>query len=201
MKALPKILLALTGVAALSLAYPASVQADTTYTYTGNPFTSVSGPPYTMSDFVSGMLTLAGPLAPNFSGNVTPIAFSFSDGVQTLTKQTPGTITLFSFQTGPTGAITGWLVAINLAVGGSIQTETAPPALVTLDFGADIGSAFGRVSGDPGTWAMVTGVPDTGSTLTLMTVTLMALGLVARQSSGQRDRARAGRGRLLAFRH
>ena len=41
MKALPKILLALTGVAALSLAYPASLQAvPTTYVYTGNPFTT-----------------------------------------------------------------------------------------------------------------------------------------------------------------
>ena len=40
MKALPKILLGLTGVAALSLAYPAWVQAvPTTYHYTGNPFT------------------------------------------------------------------------------------------------------------------------------------------------------------------
>ena len=45
MKALPKILLALTAVAALSLAYPASVQAvPTTYQYTGNPFTFVIGP-------------------------------------------------------------------------------------------------------------------------------------------------------------
>ena len=34
-----------TGVAALSLAYPASVQAvPTTYRYIGNPFTRVSGP-------------------------------------------------------------------------------------------------------------------------------------------------------------
>jgi len=69
MKVLPKILLALTGVAALSLAYPASVQAvPTTYMYTGNHFTDVSGP-YTTSDFVTAIVTLAGPLAPNFSVN------------------------------------------------------------------------------------------------------------------------------------
>jgi len=37
MNALPKILLALTGVAALSIAYPASVQAvPTTYQYNGD---------------------------------------------------------------------------------------------------------------------------------------------------------------------
>ena len=57
MKALPKILLAATGVAALSLAHPASVQAvPTTYQYTGNPFTDVTGP-CTTSDFVTAMVT------------------------------------------------------------------------------------------------------------------------------------------------
>ena len=108
MKALPKILLALTGVAALSLAYPASVQAvHTTYQYTGNPFTDVSGP-YTTSDFVTAMVTLAGPLGANMPSftPVSPTAFTLSDGVQTITNLT-STRAEFWFATGLTGAITG----------------------------------------------------------------------------------------------
>ena len=183
MKALPKILLALTAVAVLSVVYPASVQADTTYTYTGNPFTSVSGPPYTMSDFVSGMLTLAGPLAPNFNGFVTPIAFSFSDGVQTITNLTPGlgqSLT-FHFQTGPTGVISDWTVDVFLFGGEEIDTAKNPLGATTIDFGLMPGEAFGQITNNPGVWATVPGVPDTGSTLSLMTLTLMALGLVARR--------------------
>src|SRR5689334_11307437 len=77
-----------TAVAALSIAYPASVHAvPTTYQYTGNPFTYVSGA-YTTSDFVTVMLTLAAPLPSNFEGYVTPTAFTFSDGVQTITELT-----------------------------------------------------------------------------------------------------------------
>src|SRR5215831_1343218 len=86
MKVLPKIVLALTGVAALSLAYPASVQAvPTTYQYRGNPFTDVRGA-YTTSDFVTVMLTLAGPLGPNHnpSDPVTVTSWRVSDGVITI---------------------------------------------------------------------------------------------------------------------
>src|SRR5260370_27988201 len=66
-RSLTRLLCAATAAAALSFTHPASVQAvPTTYVYTGHPFTTVSGP-YTTSDFVSGMLTLAVPLAPNFN--------------------------------------------------------------------------------------------------------------------------------------
>jgi|SRR6516162_2203838 hypothetical protein len=172
MKALPKIVLALTAVAVLSVVYPASVQADTTYTYTGNPFTSVSGPPHTMSDFVSGMLTLAGPLAPNFNGFVTPIAFSFSDGVQTITNLTPGlgqSLT-FHFQTGPIGVISDWNVDVFL-FGGVEEISTVKEVSQTIDFGVTAGGAFGQITNHAGVWATVAGVPDTGSTLSLMTLT------------------------------
>ena len=69
-----------TAVAALSIAYPASVQAvPTTYQYTGNPFTFVSGP-YTTSDFVTAMVTLARPLPPNSFGEFPIIDFRITDG-------------------------------------------------------------------------------------------------------------------------
>ena len=170
-----------TAVAALSIVYPASVQADTTYTYTGNPFTNVSGPPYTMSDFVSGMLTLAGPLAPNFNGFVTPIAFSFSDGVQTITNLTPGLgLVTFGFQTGPTGAISDWNVDVFL-LAGVAEISTVKGVTQEIDFGLLGAASFGQITDNPGVWATVAGVPDTGSTLSLMALTLIALGLVARR--------------------
>ena len=103
MKTLPRILFAVTAVGALSVAYPASVQAvPTTYKYTGNPFTFIVGSSYTTSDYVSGILTLAAPLASNMPlTSVTPIAFSFSDGVQTRTNLNTF-FSAFQFATGPT---------------------------------------------------------------------------------------------------
>ena len=82
----------------------ASVQADTTYTYTGNPFTIVIAP-YTTSNFVTAMVTLASPLGRNFPLQpVTPLAFSLSDGLQTITNLT-ATDFGFEFATDSTGFI------------------------------------------------------------------------------------------------
>jgi len=178
MKALPKILLTLTAVAALSLVYPASVQADTTYTYTGNPFTSVNGV-YTTSDFVSGMLSLASPLGANrpFTA-VTPIHFSFSDGVQTITDLSATSI-LFLFATGPTGQITRWIVAPSNPNGG-VETinDSGLPDVEDFAFSVDPpGAGRNRVS--PGTWVL--SAPDVGSSLTLLSLSLTALGVAARR--------------------
>ena len=57
-------------------------------------------------------MTLAGPLPPNsFYFTNTPLAFTFSDGVHTITNLT-SYFSFFAFNTGPTGQITEWLVSV-----------------------------------------------------------------------------------------
>src|SRR5438067_11192193 len=88
---------------ALSVALVAQPMfANTIYSYTGNPFTNVTAP-YTKSDFVSAMVTLAGPLAPNMPfTSVTPTAFTLPDGVQTITNFNATFPLGFCYAKGPT---------------------------------------------------------------------------------------------------
>jgi len=169
-----------TAVAALSIVYPASVQAvPTTYQYTGNPFTFVTGP-YTTSMFVTVMVTLAHPLHTNMPlTHVNPTAFTFFDGVQTLdiTNSHPNSVA-FDFATNANGEIILWDLEVD---GGPSSIFTFNrPGHGPIDGGHnDVG--LGRNSGPAGVWSQGIATPDTGSTLSLMTLTLMALGLVARR--------------------
>jgi hypothetical protein len=154
--------------------------ADITYTYTGNPF-HVVNTPYTTSDFVTGMLTLAAPLAANLPlSSVTPISFTFSDGVQTIAELTVGDFSNFQFATGPSGEITMWDITINHN-GGKIGTDSDDLPGPDEDFGFSGPAGFGSIEFNPGLWRATGSVSDTGSTLSLMTLTLMALGVAARQ--------------------
>ena len=164
-----------------------AVQAvPTTYVYTGNPFTFVSGP-YSTSDFVTAMVTLANPLPPNEPlTQVTPLAFSLFDGVQTITNLN-ATIFAFHFATDGDGTITHWALSAYTgpqnAPNGTIYTFNAPftPADRVTDFGSfpldvEVGGNFDS----PGHWE-IGAVPDAASTLSLLSLSLTALGVAARQ--------------------
>lgn len=91
--------------------------AQTTYYYTGNPFTfsvGYPGPCYSNANSITGNFTVATQLPPNFPflvGNVTPLNFSFTDGLQTLTDQS-AEYYQFSVSTDETGTITTWSVGV-----------------------------------------------------------------------------------------
>jgi hypothetical protein len=129
------------------------VSCATTYEYTGNPFTLTAGP-YTKSDFVTATVTLASPLPPNAQGSVvTPTAFTFSDGVQTITDHS-GAGSLMTFSTGPTGAITAWHIGIQFerAPSNSIVTESVPGAVTDEVHVNSAGGGYGYNKNAPGTW-------------------------------------------------
>jgi hypothetical protein len=162
---------AVLALAVIVLSATAVQAVPTTYVYTGNPFTDVNGP-YTTSMFVTAMVRLAAPLPPNFSGNVTPTAFTLFDGVQILTSNEAGGD--FIFVTNAAGVITQWFV---LAADPRrlIDTSNLIP-FSRNDEGVFQEKGFnfsGSNFGSPGVWTITTGgVPDAGSTLLLMTLTL-----------------------------
>src|SRR5262245_29888645 len=85
--------------------------------YTGNDFTAFL-PPYTATDKVTATITLANPLGDNLPNTqVTPLAFSLSDGVQTITSLN-ATCATFAFSTNSVGLITHWGVQVTATIGG-----------------------------------------------------------------------------------
>jgi hypothetical protein len=149
------------------------------YVYTGNPFTDVHGD-YTTSDRMTGSVTLSSALAPNMIlTQVTPLAFSFSDGHQTRTLPTTEDF-FFDFATGRTGAITEWIVGM-LVVDGSIGTSNfgSGDRHVASDI-ASFGGGGGFTDNTPGRWR-VARVPDAGATFGLLSLSLTALGVATRQ--------------------
>jgi len=169
-----------TGVPALSLAYPASVQAvPTTYQYTGNPCTFATGP-YTTSMFVTAMVTLAGPLGVNMPlTEVHPIAFTLSDGVQTITNTDAIDFSLFEFTTDAFGHIAAWRVDAYLAPFTGITSDDDPFTFPPFDIDPPPVANLAQATSAPGYGSADLSCRTRESTLLLLTLTLMALGLVA----------------------
>src|SRR5437016_4789410 len=112
------------------------------------------------------MMTLAGPLPPNMPFTlITPIAFTFSDGVQTITNLTPPGTAVFRVATGGSGQIMVWSLLVSGAGNiGVILTDGDLMARTGFD-GGNINAPdnFGFNIDRPGTWTRVASVADTGS--------------------------------------
>ncbi len=155
-----------------------AARADTTYTYTGNDFTTVEGP-YTTSDSVSGSFTVASPLGDNLSNfGFLPTSFSFTDGVQTLTNSDASLGSFFYVWTGGSGNVTSWNFGIpGPDLSGGIFTA-ATPSHYRTDSGGFSDSGMGVNFYNPGTWSVQSSVtPEPGSWMLLGTGMLGLLGL------------------------
>ncbi len=87
------------------------MKASTMYSYTGNGFSTVTGL-YTGGDSVNGSFTTSVPLADDLSNaTITPISYSFTDGVQTITNTTTNVTGSFQdISTDASGNIIGWMI-------------------------------------------------------------------------------------------
>jgi hypothetical protein len=166
---------------AVGLLTAVSVQAaPITYKYTGHGFNILATGPYTNDMFVTALVTLAVPLAPNMGLDiVSPTAFTITDGVQTITNLN-ATSTFFFFATDPAGQITTWEIVADRDLVGGIHTFNLPDdtgGFITDE--ASLGNeGFAYNIDNPGVWAGIA-VPDAASTLSLLSLSLTALGVAA----------------------
>ncbi len=168
-------------VAAAALILPLSIKAQSyTYTYTGSTFTystvnaSIQNPPgtvaspYSTSDSVTGSFTINGPI-----DNLTNVvffdagAFSFTDGVQTLSNSTgdeffalistdaTGNITSYNLEASSTTNLNDFIVANSGAV--------SPSSGGKIDFGGTGTDIVFAGTNNSGTISAPAATPEPGS--------------------------------------
>ena len=169
--------------------FAASARADTIYTYTGNPFTDFFGVDSCTNSVgecsISGSFTLAAALPPNLPVTVlTPLKFSFTDGVNTINnKNQDGTLQML-IATGPGGQILDWSflnlgsVTVRLSTeGGPFVAIASDETLTQTPVGGGVLMTIGGASVDnhPGTWRITTttATPEPSSLLLLATALLV----------------------------
>ncbi|MGF7181473.1 PEP-CTERM sorting domain-containing protein [Tunturiibacter psychrotolerans] len=177
------------------LALPLPMLADTVYTYKGYNFNELYGDSgdLTTKDHVSGTVTFTQPLGDNSTVVVTPIAFSFSDGVSTITNLTavPGLYLNVSLETNSLGEVAYWEIFMQNEVSPDpgyayIYTENSGEGALdpAVDGGAlEGGGAYTYHA--PGKWteSSVSTVPEPSAVMLLGTGMLGLVGMVRRKPS------------------
>jgi hypothetical protein len=180
MKTFNRLGLAIVCAAALSAMLPASSRADTIYTYTGNGFTSAISP-YTLTDSVSGWIDLSAPLGNSVGPlTITPVAFSFSDGVQTITNNDVISPPSFfdGIITNSSGDIVAWDILVQSGAGGIIEIQDVGIG-TQRDLAGVLGVGGFNVDASvakPGSWVVAT--TPIPAALPLFATGLGALGLL-----------------------
>jgi hypothetical protein len=171
----------------------AHANAATLYTYSGNNFSVFGGTSFDMTMSVSGSFTMANPLPPNQSGAIffTPLSFSFSNGLATVTNQNAG-LAIFQVETDGSGNILGWNIQVAAGdtdiPGGQID---GIESLFVADVGtltlctarSSIGTCISEVTefgltASLGTWSSALVTTPLPTTLPLFATGLGALGLL-----------------------
>jgi PEP-CTERM motif len=168
----------------------ASATASVIYDYTGPNF-ATAVPPYTTSDNITAHITLSAALLPNLPDTfVTPTAFSFNDGVQTISDQTPGVnLVQVIFSTDMNSHIVDWNLIVRLptAIPGNtntIETQGFPLAAFFNDtaefFDANGNLTLAFTAANTGQWTIQSqsAVPEP-STWAMMLLGFAGIGFMA----------------------
>jgi hypothetical protein len=111
---------------ALVSCFSLATATASTFSYTGNLFVTAQAP-FTIFMRVTGTFTLPSPLLPNLNTVLlTPVSFSFFDGIDTLTNLNAITSSFF-FSTNASGQLTNWQIDVNQP--GTTFTFPAPPSI------------------------------------------------------------------------
>lgn len=160
----------------IGLLGPNSVRADTTYTYTGATFSSLSGLSCPPDCSVNGTFTIPAPLPPFTATFINPTAFDFqisTAGTPTWTNLNIGPYSFFELATDIYGNVAAWTFSLHNTNGDSVFVCNGPAPLPNT-----CGSPFDTFTSAGGGLAQTGGAGSLIATPEPSTLILLGTGLL-----------------------